>query len=95
MTAGGIFPAIFGTVALVILMVVALFRSASAPRSTCTSTRGPIARSRGSVRFSVNNLAGVPSIVFGLFGLGFFIQFLGPQHGPRDGARRGMGPARR
>lgn len=77
MTEGGIFPAIFGTVALVVLMVVALvpFGVAAAiylyeyapPRSWLTRT----------VRFAIGNLAGVPSIVFGLFGLGFFIQFLG------------------
>jgi phosphate transport system permease protein len=77
MTAGGIFPAIFGTVALVLLMTVAvipigvitaIYLSEYA-KETSTITR--------MVRLSVSNLAGVPSIVFGLFGLGFFVQFLG------------------
>lgn len=77
MTQGGIFPAIFGTVALVLLMVVALvpFGIGAAiylheyARQDSWLTR--------LVRFAVTNLAGVPSIVFGLFGLGFFIQFVG------------------
>jgi phosphate transport system permease protein len=77
MTAGGIFPAIFGTVALVILMIIAVLpvgvmtaiylHEYAKPESVLTRT----------IRFAVNNLAGVPSIVFGLFGLGFFIQFIG------------------
>jgi phosphate transport system permease protein len=77
MTRGGIFPAIFGTVSLVVLMVVALvpFGVGAAiylheyARQDSWLTR--------LVRFAVTNLAGVPSIVFGLFGLGFFIQFVG------------------
>lgn len=77
MTAGGIFPAIFGTVLLVFLMtlavvpigvVTAIYLSEYA-RETSPLTR--------LVRLAVSNLAGVPSIVFGLFGLGFFIQFVG------------------
>lgn len=75
MTAGGIFPAIYGTVALVILMSIAVV-----PIGAMTAVymheyaRGPIV---DVVRTAVHNLAGVPSIVFGLFGLGFFIQFIG------------------
>ena len=77
MTKGGIFPAIYGTLLLVVLMVVALvpFGVGAAvwlhlyARQDSWFTR--------SVRFAVHNLAGVPSIVFGLFGLGFFIQFVG------------------
>lgn len=77
MTKGGIFPAIFGTVSLVVLMVVALvpFGVGAAiylheyARQDSWLTR--------LVRFATTNLAGVPSIVFGLFGLGFFIQFVG------------------
>jgi phosphate transport system permease protein len=77
MTEGGIFPAIYGTVLLVLLMIVALvpfgvgagiwLHEYAPPRSPLTRT----------VRFAVTNLAGVPSIVYGLFGLGFFIQFIG------------------
>jgi phosphate transport system permease protein len=77
MTAGGIFPAIFGTVALVILMVIF-----GVPIGVLTAiylqeyTR-PDSKIAQLIRIGVNNLAGVPSIVFGLFGLGFFIGFIG------------------
>ncbi len=77
MTAGGIFPAIVGTALLVVIMSIA-----GVPIGTVTavylseyaSTRSFLAR---LIRFAVNTLAGVPSIVFGLFGLGFFVQFVG------------------
>lgn len=77
MTEGGIFPAIFGTALLVIIMSIA-----GVPVGTITaiylseyaSTRSRLAR---AIRFAVNTLAGVPAIVFGLFGLGFFVQFVG------------------
>ena len=77
MTAGGIFPAIFGTVALVILMVIF-----GVPIGVLTAiylqeyTR-PDSKITRLIRIAINNLAGVPSIVFGLFGLGFFIGFIG------------------
>jgi len=77
MTEGGIFPAIFGTVFLVGLMIVAVLPVgvlAAVYLHEYARATSPITR---AVRFAVNNLAGVPSIVFGLFGLGFFIQFLG------------------
>lgn len=77
MTAGGIFPAIFGTAALVILMVVALVPFGVGAAIYLHEYARPDAWFTRAVRFSVSNLAGVPSIVFGLFGLGFFIQFLG------------------
>ncbi|MEO5618713.1 MAG: phosphate ABC transporter permease PstA [Candidatus Eisenbacteria bacterium] len=77
MTAGGIFPAIFGTVALVILMVVALIPVGVGAAIYLHEYARPESWFTRSVRFAVNNLAGVPSIVFGLFGLGFFIQFVG------------------
>ncbi|HYM79936.1 MAG TPA: phosphate ABC transporter permease PstA [Candidatus Limnocylindria bacterium] len=77
MTAGGIFPAIFGTCALVILMVVALVPFGVGAAIYLHEYARPDAWYTRAVRFSVNNLAGVPSIVFGLFGLGFFIQFVG------------------
>jgi len=77
MTKGGIFPSIVGTVLLVLTMSIA-----GVPIGTITalylseySTKGSYL-SRG-IRFAVNTLAGVPAIVFGLFGLGFFVQFVG------------------
>ena len=77
MTEGGIFPAIFGTVALVLIMTVAVV-----PVGVITAIYlYEYARQGGLfarlIRGAVYNLAGVPSIVFGLFGLGFFIQFIG------------------
>lgn len=73
----GILPMIYGTAARVILMtlfvvpigvITAIYLTEYA-RSTSLITR--------IIRGAVNNLAGVPSIVFGLFGLGFFIGFVG------------------
>ncbi|NOT34786.1 MAG: phosphate ABC transporter permease PstA [Candidatus Eisenbacteria bacterium] len=77
MTEGGILPAIFGTVALVILMVIALVPFGVGAAIYLSEYANPNSWFTRAVRFSVNNLAGVPSIVFGLFGLGFFIQFVG------------------
>jgi len=77
MTAGGIFPAIFGTVLLVFLMTIAVVPIGVVTAiylSEYARETSPLTR---LVRLAVSNLAGVPSIVFGLFGLGFFIQFLG------------------
>ena len=77
LTKGGIFPAIFGTVALVLLMIVAVLPVgvlAAVYLHEYARATSPVTR---LVRFAVSNLAGVPSIVFGLFGLGFFVQFLG------------------
>ena len=77
MTEGGIFPAIFGTVALTLLMTVAAVPAGVATAIYLTeyaSMQSPVAR---LVRVCVANLAGVPSIVFGLFGLGFFISTVG------------------
>lgn len=76
MTAGGIFPAIFGTVAVTLIMILlavplgvssAIYLNEYAKDNFFTRV----------IRTSINNLAGVPSIVFGLFGLGFFILFVG------------------
>lgn len=77
MEEGGIFPAIFGTVFLVILMVII-----GVPIGVLTAVylheyTSPTSRSTRLIRTAINNLAGVPSIVFGLFGLGFFIGFVG------------------
>jgi phosphate transport system permease protein len=77
MTAGGIFPAIFGTVALVILMSLAVLPAGVATAIYLSEYANPNGRLTRMVRVAVNNLAGVPSIVFGLFGLGFFVQFVG------------------
>jgi phosphate transport system permease protein len=75
-TEGGVFPAIFGTVMMVVIMsilvtplgVVAAFYLREYAR------QGPFV---SAVRIAVNNLAGVPSIVFGVFGVGFFIYLVG------------------
>ena len=77
MEAGGIFPAIFGTVVLVILMTIAVvpigvLTAIYLQEYTRTDSKGT-----RLIRLAINNLAGVPSIVFGLFGLGFFIQWVG------------------
>jgi phosphate transport system permease protein len=77
MTAGGIFPAIFGTVALVMLMTIAALPAGVATAIYLHEYASPTAWGTRIVRIAVNNLAGVPSIVFGLFGLGFFVQFVG------------------
>jgi phosphate transport system permease protein len=75
-TEGGIFPAIFGTVMMVLIMSVAAvpFGVLAALYLREYARQGPLVR---TVRIAVNNLAGVPSIVFGVFGLGFFVYFLG------------------
>ncbi len=75
-TEGGIFPAIFGTVMMVILMsiIVTPFGVVAAVYLREYASQGPITR---AIRIAVNNLAGVPSIVYGVFGLGFFVYFLG------------------
>jgi phosphate transport system permease protein len=77
-TAGGILPALFGTVALILLMAVCSF-----PLGVLAGVYlgeyaqdGTLVR---LVRIGVNNLAGIPSIVYGIFGVGFFINFLGTQ----------------
>jgi phosphate transport system permease protein len=73
----GVFPMIFGTLALVVLMTLGVV-----PVGVITAVYlSEYARSASAVnriiRGAINNLAGVPSIVFGLFGLGFFVQFVG------------------
>ncbi len=75
-TEGGVFPAIFGTVLMVFLMtlivtplgvVAAIYLREYAKQGLLTQI----------VRIAVNNLAGVPSIVYGVFGLGFFVYVVG------------------
>lgn len=77
MEAGGVFPAIFGTVALVILMVIAVVPIGVLTAIYLHEYTEPDSRITRLIRVAINNLAGVPSIVFGLFGLGFFIGFIG------------------
>lgn len=77
MTKGGVFPAIFGTVFLVLLMTVAVIPVGVATAIYLRHYARPDSRLSRLLRVAVSNLAGVPSIVFGLFGLGFFVQFVG------------------
>lgn len=77
MTGGGILPAIYGTVLLTLLMTLAVVPVGVATAVYLTEYASPRSRLAGIVRAAVQNLAGVPSIVFGLFGLGFFVLFLG------------------
>ena len=73
---GGVFPAIFGTVAMTLLMslLVTPF-GVLAALYLREYARGGLVIS--AVRIAINNLAGVPSIVFGVFGLGFFCYIVG------------------
>lgn len=75
-TEGGIFPAIFGTVLMVMLMAVVVtpFGVIAAVYLREYAKQGFTTR---LIRIAVNNLAGVPSIVYGVFGLGFFVYILG------------------
>lgn len=75
-TEGGVFPAIFGTIMMVLIMsiivtplgvIAAIYLHEYAGKNTLTRL----------TRIAVINLAGVPSIVYGVFGLGFFVYFLG------------------
>lgn len=73
---GGVFPAIFGTVTMTLLMSFAVvpFGVLAALYLREYAKAGPIV---SAIRIAVNNLAGVPSIVFGVFGLGFFCYIVG------------------
>jgi phosphate transport system permease protein len=75
-TEGGIFPAIFGTVLMVVIMSIAVvpFGVLAAIYLKEYAKQGVVTR---MIRIAVNNLAGVPSIVFGVFGLGFFVYAVG------------------
>ncbi|MFT4653235.1 MAG: phosphate transport system permease protein [Patiriisocius sp.] len=75
-TSGGVFPAIFGTLLMVIIMAVivtpfgaisAIYLHEYAPDNRLTTT----------IRICVSNMAAVPSVVYGVFGLGFFVYALG------------------
>lgn len=75
-SAGGVFPAIWGTVTMTLIMAifVAPFGVLAALYLREYAGRGPVTT---AVRVAINNLAGVPSIVYGAFGLGFFCYVLG------------------
>jgi len=77
MTKGGIFPAIIGTFILVIVMSIAAVPFGTITAIYLTEYAKENSIFATAVRFSVRTLAVVPSIIFGLFGLGFFIQFIG------------------
>jgi phosphate transport system permease protein len=75
-TSGGVFPAIFGTLLMVIIMAIivtpfgaiaAIYLHEYAPDNRLTTT----------IRICVSNMAAVPSVVYGVFGLGFFVYVLG------------------
>lgn len=76
-TEGGIFPAIFGTLLLVIIMTLVAVPVGTITAIYLTEYAKQNSFFARSIRFAVNTLAGVPSIVFGLFGAGFFIQTVG------------------
>lgn len=75
-TEGGIFPAIFGTVLMVLIMalLVTPFGVVAAVYLREYAHQGLFVQ---AIRVAVNNLAGVPSIVYGVFGLGFFVYLVG------------------
>ncbi|WP_371915408.1 phosphate ABC transporter permease PstA [Pseudomonas sp. CC6-YY-74] len=75
-TEGGVFPAIFGTVMMTLIMAVIVtpFGVIAAIYLREYAKQGPLTR---TIRIAVNNLAGVPAIVYGVFGLGFFVYVLG------------------
>jgi len=73
---GGVFPALFGTLVMTVILSLAVtpFGVIAAIYLREYAKDGPVVR---MVRIAINNLAGVPSIVFGVFGLGFFVYVLG------------------
>jgi phosphate transport system permease protein len=77
MMGGGIFPALYGTAALTLLMTLAVMPVGVLTAVYLHEYAPPNSLLARWVRVAIVNLAGVPSIVFGLFGLGFFIHFVG------------------
>jgi len=75
-TEGGVFPAIFGTVFMVLLMTVIVTPLGVVAAVYLHEYAGKNAMTK-IIRIAVINLAGVPSIVYGVFGLGFFVYVLG------------------
>ena len=86
LTGGGIFPAIYGTVFLVLVMSIAAVPFGVLVAIYLAEYARTDSYLYRATRLAVSNLAGVPSIVFGLFGLGFFIRTIG---GRMDGALYG------
>jgi phosphate transport system permease protein len=74
---GGILPAVVGTVALTLLMTVAAVPAGVATAIYLTEYAPADSKLARAIRVCIANLAGVPSIVFGLFGLGFFVSTVG------------------
>jgi phosphate transport system permease protein len=77
MTKGGIFPAIYGTVLLVIIMSIAAVPFGTITAIYLTEYAKEDSIIAKTIRFAVRTLAVIPSIIYGLFGLGFFIKFVG------------------
>jgi phosphate transport system permease protein len=73
----GVFPMIFGTTARVFIMTIFVIPIGVITAIYLTEYARPGSLVVRVIRGAINNLAGVPSIVFGLFGLGFFIAFVG------------------
>ncbi len=73
----GVMPMIFGTAALVILMTIMVVPVGVITAIYLNEYAHGSAWTTRFIRGAVNNLAGVPAIVFGLFGLGFFVSFIG------------------
>ncbi len=90
-TEGGVFPVIFGTVTLTMLLAIAVVPLGviAALFLREYARQGPLV---SLIRIAVNNLAGVPSVVYGVFGLGFFAYSVGAyiDAGPASPAPRGM-----
>ncbi|TRZ74280.1 MAG: phosphate ABC transporter permease PstA, partial [Bacteroidetes bacterium] len=79
MTKGGIFPAIYGTFLLVIIMSIAAVPFGTITAIYLTEYAKENSVVAKTIRFAVRTLAVIPSIIYGLFGLGFFIKFVGAQ----------------
>jgi phosphate transport system permease protein len=77
MMKGGIFPAIYGTALLVLIMSIAAVPFGTITAIYLTEYAHEKSILAQTIRFAVRTLATVPSIIFGLFGLGFFIKFVG------------------
>jgi phosphate transport system permease protein len=77
MTRGGIFPVIYGTVMMVLIMSLAAVPLGTITAIYLTEYAHEESWVAKSIRFAIRTLAVVPSIIFGLFGLGFFIKFIG------------------
>ena len=77
MTKGGIFPAIYGTALMVLIMSIAAVPFGVITALYLTEYAKESSWIAKGVQFAVRTLSMVPSMIFGLFGLGFFIKFVG------------------